>query len=144
MLMESDGDLPAGSPSYAVGLAPATAGGGGNGTGSSVPTVPLVRSLKVRPHQRGRAVTATIVPGRAIPRLRADVFLTPFHNGARSVASRIFRNLRRGIHRLSVRLPVTEARELAQGRRLHLVLRITVTAPSGGRRTYMRTVTLRR
>jgi len=80
LLMESDGDLPPGSPSYAVSLtstnAPASSGSsGGSGAlagsgpatgvnapgGAEGPPSPIVRELHISRRQRGRAVAAELV-----------------------------------------------------------------------------------
>jgi hypothetical protein len=166
VLMESDGDPPPGSPSYSVGLSAATGAGGvtgggssggsggggsgggtggsgssgaGGGTGSSSV---LVRSLKVVPHQRGKAVTATLVLGRPAARLLASLLVIHPHRPATALTRRLYGHLARGTHHLVISLPPAYRRKLARGLQVSLLLRITIGAP-GGQRTYIRRVTLR-
>lgn len=144
VLMESDGDLPAGSPSYALAGGPGTGSSsgsgrpGGSGAGSTGP--PLVRSLKVLPHQRGSAVVVTLDLGRAAPWVRATIFLAHGPGRARPVMSRRFHHLHAGRHDLVLRLPPGDQRRLTHGQRLSLVIRITLGTASGSPKRYTRTV----
>lgn len=167
VLMESDGDLPAGSPSYSLKLtggsgSGSSGGSGGSGgsrgsggshgpgsSGAGTTGSPLVRSLKVLPHQRGSAVAVTLGLSRATPWVRVKVFHAhgrgrPGHGRSRSrpVASRTFHHLRAGRHRLVLRLPSADRRKLGHGGRLSLILRITVATASGPPKRYMRAVIL--
>lgn len=151
VLMESDGDLPAGSPSYSLELADGSGNGppggsgpsggspGPGGSGAGNTGFPLVRSLKVLPHQRGSAVAVALDLGSAVPWARLTVFLA--HRRGRPVASRTFHHLRAGRHRLVLRLPPAQRRKLADGQALSLILRITVRPASGPSKRYTRPVT---
>lgn len=150
VLMESDGDLPAGSPTYSLelgGPGSGSSGGsggsrgpGGSGAGSTGSS--LVRSLKVLPHQRGSAVVVTLDLGRAAGWVRAALFLAHGRGRARPVVSRTFHQLHPGRHHLVLRLPPRDRFKLTQGQRLSLILRITVGTASGSPKRYTRTVTL--
>jgi hypothetical protein len=164
VLMESDGDLPAGSPSYAVTLSGPAAGsggtggsgggggngggpsggsgssGGGSGGGGSNGASPLVRSLKVLPKQRGQAVSAVIVLTRGTAWLRAAVLSPRQHD--RAVARHLYRHLARGLHHLTLRLPAAYRRRLTKGQRLSLLLKIMIASQAGRPVTILRPVTL--
>lgn len=151
VLMESDGDLPAGSPSYSVELAGASGNGssggpGGSGgpgsSGAGNTGSPLVRSLKVLSPQRGSAVVVTLDLGRATSWVRAALFLARGRGRARPVMSHRFHHLRPGRHRLVLRLPPADRRKLAHGPRLSLILRIIVATASGPPKRYTRAVVL--
>jgi hypothetical protein len=150
VLMESDGDLSAGSPTYSVLMsvpAMGTGGSGGGGSGSgkgggSGLVLPLVRSLTVLPRQTGTSVAATVVLGQPAASLRMT--LTRPSARSRTVATRVLHGLRVGKHRVTVRLPAALRRKLLRGVRLSLLVRITVTGTSGRRSTFTRRVTLRR
>lgn len=149
VLMESDGDLPAGSPSYSLEVAgvPGSRSGGPGGSGGSGGSgagntgSPPVSSLKVTPHQRGSAVAVTLDLGRFAPWVRVTVFLAHGRGRARPVVSRTFHHLHAGHHHLVLPLPPADRRMLARGRRLSLILRITVATASGPSQRYTRPVT---
>lgn len=138
VLMESNGDLPAGSPSYAVTLGTASGQGG-----TTQPPAPIVRGIHVAPRQRGTSVTAGIVLGQPVLRLRADLGLQ-LHGRSVTIASRTLTGLRVGAHTVRLRLPAAYVRQLAQAHRLSLFVRITLRAATGRRLVYTRRVTLTR
>jgi hypothetical protein len=145
MLMESDGDLPAGSPSYSVVVGvPASGGspGGSSGTPSGLghPSPPLVRSLVVVPRQRGGWVHGTVTLGQPAPLVQMRVS-TP---GSRSAATTRLRLLRAGRHQMSVRVPAVWRRRLFDSKQLRLVVRVSVTGWTGHTTTFTRRVMLRR
>jgi hypothetical protein len=158
LLMESDGDLPSGSPAYAVALGlPGTGSGTGTGSGSgsgsgsgtgsgsgSANQAGAVRSLTVLPHQRGRSVAATVVLARHAAWLRAMVLAPRPRRRPVFVASVTSRNLGPGVQRVSVRLPLAYRRELTAGRKLAVLLRITVANPAGPPTSFTRNVSLKR
>lgn len=145
VLLESNGDLPAGSPSYAVTLNSSSGSTGtGSGPGGTVrPPAPVVRSLSVPPRQRGRRVAARIVLGQSVSSLRADLLI---HAHARqvTVASRLARHLGAGAHRIVLGLPSAYVRQLARGHHLTSWVRITVLAAGGRRLMFTRRVVLTR
>jgi hypothetical protein len=146
MVMESNGDMPAGDPTYAVSYALVSGGGPGSSPpgssppgssppgssppgssppGSSPPL--LVSSLLVPGRQHGHAVHATIVLAQA-----AEVRAVLKRDGKVIAAARRTR-LAPGTHRLALRVPSAYSRR----RRLSVVLQISVGAAS-----YTRLVTL--
>lgn len=163
LLMESDGDLPPGSPSYAVSLtstnAPASSGSsGGSGAlagsgpatgvnapgGAEGPPSPIVRELHISRRQRGRAVAAELVLGQPAAQLRAELLIPHRHGGPTTIAHRTLRGLPAGAHRLALGLPGPYRRRLGRGRQLSLLLRITILTSSGEHLEYTRRVTLSR
>lgn len=132
VLMESNGDLPAGSPSYTLRLT----------SGAAPP--PLLRSLSASLNRRGTAVTVSVRLGQAAARLRAELDARRVDGSTAPIAARTARGLPVGAHRLVLSLPAPYVRRLATGRRLTLLLRITVRPQAGRSRVYTRRLTLRR
>jgi hypothetical protein len=141
VLMESDGDLAPGNPAYAITMGTPGSGTGSGGGGGK--PAPLVKSLKVASHQRGESVKATIVLGQHVPWLRGSVLLRRAHRHPVLIVSKTLRHLAAGSHRVSIRLPRFYRRKLAAGKRLFLLLKLTVASTSGHRTTYTRSVILR-
>jgi hypothetical protein len=135
LLMESNGDLPAGSPSYAVSYHEISGSGSGGASG-------IVKALRVAPHQHGAAVRATIVLRHRVKRLRVTLLLLRAHRRPALLVRLTLRHLSPGRHRLVIRLPSS----YTQRRHYHLSLslKLTITAPSGAHASFSRPVTLSR
>jgi hypothetical protein len=157
MLMESDGDLPAGSPSYEVSLiAPPVSGGtgssGGNpsagggsqggSTGTSGPAPPP--RLTVSSRQRGRAVRARIVLKAPAASLQARLLTAGPRERTRTVTHLMLRYLRAGSYELVLRLPASYRRGLTLTGHLSLLVKVTIVPSAGSAITFTRRVTLRR
>jgi hypothetical protein len=134
LLMESDSDLPPGNPTYTARFVPATTG----------PSAPLVKSLRVLPHQRGTAVKSTLILGQPAARLNETLLAPRPRRRPAFVANLTRRNLAPGTYRLTIRLPGSYVRTLKRKHQLSLLLKVTVTGASGRRISFTRHVTLRR
>lgn len=137
VVMESNGDLPAGSLSYAVSFQPASGAGSG---GSSA----IVKSVRVAPHQRGAAVRATIVLGQRVKRLRVALLLLRSHHRPAPVVRLTLRHLAPGRHTLLIRLPSSYTQPPSRHYHLSLMLKLKLTTASGRHASLARRVTLSR
>jgi hypothetical protein len=142
MVMESNGDEPAGNPTYAVSYKVVSQGSqssgapGGNPGSNPNPNhgqpakAPLVRSLRVASKQHGRTVRALLRLGR-----RGSVHATLRLRGSpRSIVTLRRGSLGPGSHRLSLRMPASYQKALTYG--LLVNLRISVRGRSGPSRTF--------
>jgi hypothetical protein len=138
VLMESNGDEAPGNPSYSI-VFGAPANGGTGGTGGTS-TSPLVRSLIVRPHQRGAAVSGRAVLGQPGARLFATLFAPG--QRPRFVARLMQQNLAVGSHRFSLPLSAGYRARLKRRHHLSLLLKLTVATSAGQHLAVSRRVTL--
>lgn len=155
MIIEDDGDLPLSyAASYQV-VSPSggadsclTGGGGGTGSGckhhchtgsggSTSPSTPLVRFIRVVPRQRGTTVKSTLTLGRWAKSARVALLL----HGKTIVAVRRS-PLGPGRHKFKLVLPARDKRMLAARHKLSLVVRMTVHGESGTTQTFNRRVKL--
>lgn len=141
VLLESNGDLPAGSPSYRVTLT-APSGTGSSTSGGTPP--PLVRACTVPPRQHGYAVAAKLVLGQVAARVRALVLMALPHGRSQKVAAKTLRGLSAGTHRFRFALSPVARAQLKRGRRLSLSLRLSVVPRSGAAVTCVNRLTLTR
>jgi hypothetical protein len=148
LVMESNGDMPAGDPTYAVSyavVAPGAAAGSGTpGSAGANPgqpapkRLPLVRSLRVLEKQHGRSVTATIRLG-----MRSSLMASLFLPGVSRPVTVTRASLKAGRHKLVLRLPSLDWGVVKRSG-LSLALRISVRGAAGASATYARPVTLSR
>jgi hypothetical protein len=118
VLMESNGDEAAGSPSYTISFT------------SSSPA-PLLSSLLVPAHQRGPSVGARFVLGQPAGPVVATLFaLASGGRQARVTSLRRF-NLAAGSQRLTIGLPASWRRTLARKHHLSLLLTLKVVSAGG-------------
>ncbi|MEA2197592.1 MAG: hypothetical protein QOJ25_1643 [Solirubrobacteraceae bacterium] len=135
LLMESNGNLGPGQPSYAVGLAaPADTG----------PPGPVVKSITVARRQRGNRISARVVLAHAATRLTTTLFALGPHGRQAYIASVTRHPVSARTYALTVGLSAFYRRELARRHQLSLLLKTTITMTSGRRLTYTRRVTLAR
>jgi hypothetical protein len=145
LLMESNGNLADGQPTYSVGVAvPGGTGGPGGpgGTGGSGGSGPAVKSITVRRRQRGNRVTAQVVLTQLVTSLSATLFALGPHGRQTEIAKQTRHSAAPRTYRLAIALPAFYRRELDHRHRLSLVLETTVTTSSGRRLDYTRRVTL--
>jgi hypothetical protein len=136
--LESDGDLPAGTPTYRfmVSDSPSTSIGS-TGTGGTTNS-PLIDYLRVATRQRGGRIRMLLRTGRQARVLRTTLTLV----GSRSiVASRSLFAVSAGRHQITLALPARLRRRLPAGQPLKLVLRVTAVASSGPKVTRTRRIT---
>ena len=150
LVLESNGDMPAGRPTYAVSYRIVSAGDATHGAGQpgaseptpghppTAPAGPLVRSLRVLEKQHGHGIIATIgLSGQSS--LVAEVLMP----GVRKPIALKRVSLTAGSHELLLRLPALEWRAMKHSG-LSLQLRISVRGASGASVTYERPVTVSR
>jgi hypothetical protein len=132
--LESDGDLPAGTPTYRFTVSNSPSGsvspGTGPTTGSPPPAsaAPLIEYLHVATRQRGGRIRMLLRTGRKARRVRATLTLA----GSRSiVASKSLFAVSAGRHQIALTLPPRLRRRLRVGHPLKLVLVVTAVPPSG-------------
>jgi hypothetical protein len=129
--LESDGDLPAGTPTYRFTVSDSPSGSGtGPTTGSPPPasSAPLIESLHVATRQRGGRIQMLLRTGRKARRVRTTLTLA----GSRSiVASKSLFAVPAGRHQIALTLPPRLRRQLRVGHPLKLVLVVTAVPPSG-------------
>jgi hypothetical protein len=165
MVLEYNGDEPAGQPTYSVKFGPppppsaggptggrsgsgGTYGGTAGGPGSSGPngggfgrTAALVSLLRVFKQQRGSVVKATLTLGQWAKYVR--VALDPA--GSKKAITAIKRApLGPGPHRYKLVLPARYRAMLEARHKLSLVVQVTVRGSSGVTETFNRRVTLSR
>lgn len=132
VVMQSNGNLPPGQPTYTVTMGPPPIVG------------PVVRSLAVPRHQRGNRVKVTVTFGQPVATLRATLFALGARGRQTYVARLTRHSLAARTYRLTLRLSALYRRRLKQRKRLPLLLKLTVVSSSGTRLHYARRVTLRR
>jgi hypothetical protein len=130
LVMESDGDLPPGLPSYAVSF---------NAPGAAVPSPPLVRSLHISQSQTGPRVNASVTFGQEA---RAMELTLLYGKHPKSIAELKRGSLGPGRHKFKLALPTKYRTLLNARRKLFLSVRIKVTGSSGLSETFNRRVTL--
>ena len=136
LLMESDGDLAPGSPSYTVQLKPV----GGGGGAKVPPQPPLVRSFKAPPRQRGAKVAAMVRLGRPATLVRATLLAPrPGRRPAFIVRSSLT-GVPAGSHRMTLGLTSAYRTVLKRKHRLSLVVKLLVESWAGERVTRTRRV----
>jgi hypothetical protein len=141
LLMESNGNLGAGEPTYSVGLA---APGGGGGTGAGKSTGPIVKSLTVARRQRGNRISARVVFGQAAARLSATLFALGPHGRQTYIAGVTRHAVSARAYQLAIGLSAFYRRELRRRHHLSLLLTTAITTASGRLLTYARPVALTR
>ena len=139
VLMESNGNLPPGQPTYTVSVAPAPSG---SGSGSGKSPVPPVKSVAAARHQRGDWVVATVALAQPPVTMTAYLFARGRGGHLTHVASSTRRLVRAGTFRLALRLPAAYRRTLKLQHRLSVVLDIAIVTSTGRRLRYSRPVTL--
>jgi hypothetical protein len=127
MVMESNGDMPAGDPTYAVSYRVTS------GSQSS----PLIRSLHVARHQLGTSVTARVDLGQPAALIRA---LLVSERG-KTIAVDTRHALGVGRERLTLELPASYRRVLKDRHRLRLTVKLKVAGASG-HASFSRPITL--
>ncbi|HWF55458.1 MAG TPA: hypothetical protein VG223_12545 [Solirubrobacteraceae bacterium] len=131
--LESDGDLPAGTPTYRFTVSdspPGSVVGTGPTAGSppAASTAPLIESLHVATRQRGGRIRMLLRTGRKARRVRTTLTVA----GSRSiVASKSLFAVSAGRHLIALTLPPRLRRRLRVGHPLKLVLVVTAVPPSG-------------
>jgi hypothetical protein len=128
--MLSEGDTPAGEPSYAVSYRVVSAGGGTGGPGgpSAGAGAALVRSLRVFPHQRGAAVRSTVTLGQWARSVRVTLLAG---GSGKTIATLARGPLGPGRHRFVVALPSAYQRMLRARTWLGIKVRIRITGVHG-------------
>lgn len=171
LLMESNGNDPAGTPIYLVrysvlsgpGGAPGggsggttggtyggtyggTSGGPGSGQFGSVPgrTAVLVSSFRVLQHQRGAAVTVTFTLGQRAALLFSELLVPRSHKAAKPILFTFRGSMGIGRHQLLLTLPSSYRRELKRHRHLSLVVRVGFLGASAHWLVFTREVSLAR
>jgi hypothetical protein len=145
LLMESNGNLADGQPTYSVGVAvPGGTGGpgGSGGTGGGAGSGPVVKSITVGRRQRGNRVTAQVVLTQRAASLSATLLALGPHGRETEIAKLTRHSVAPRTYLLALALPAFYRRELEHSHRLSLVLETTVTTSSGRRLSYTRRVTL--
>jgi hypothetical protein len=148
LLMESNGNLADGQPTYSVGVAvPRGTGGPGGtgapgGTGGGAGSGPVVNSITVGRRQRGNRVTARVVLTQRAASLSATLLAPGPHGRETEIAKLTRHSVAPRTYLLALALPAFYRRELEHSHRLSLVLETTVTTSSGRRLSYTRRVTL--
>lgn len=138
LLMESNGNLPNGQPTYTVRIGPPPQGGSGGGA-----TGPIVKSISVARHQRGDSVKAGIVLAQRASRL-SEVLYALHPGGRRTYVAGLTRSrLAVASYRTAIRLSSFYRRALKRSHRLSLVLKITIVTSLGRRASYTLPVSLR-
>jgi hypothetical protein len=164
LLMESNGNDPAGTPTYAVRYGVLATGGGSSGGTYNGPTggtsgatyggpgsgglMPgrgsfLVPSLRVVPHQRGTAVTVSFTLGLPTRSLMATLLVPRRHKAAKPILTASRGPMGTGLHSLSLKLPAAYRRELKQRHILSLLVRVAFVGAAGQRLVYTRAVSLK-
>lgn len=133
VLMESNGDLAAGSPTYTLGFNHVLSG-----------SAPIISSLRVPAHQHGASVKAKLVLAQAAVTLRADLLLLRKGNTPHRIVRQTRHNLAPGSYHLLMKLPKRYRQMLAATHSLSLLLKITVVGASGSQQTITRHVTITR
>jgi hypothetical protein len=129
LLMESNGNLPAGQPTYTVRIGPPP------------PSGPVVKSITVRRHQHGFSVRSVVVLGQPAASLRMTV-LALAANGRRTfVATSALHSVAAGTYRPSIRLPAFWRQRLVRRGSLSLLVKFTIVTPSGSHLFFTRRVT---
>jgi hypothetical protein len=158
VLMESNGNLPDGQPTYTVSFTVTSGSGGGGtgtggtggaggggtgGTGGSGGSAAVVKSITVARHQRGTWVTARVVLAQAAARMTSTLFAV--HRGRRDafVASSTRHPVSARTYKVRIRLSASYRHTLKLRHHLSLVLKTTITTASGHRLAYTRRVTLK-
>jgi hypothetical protein len=134
LLMESNGNLPPGQPTYTVSIAPA----------STPPSGPIVKSIAVPRRQHGFSVMGDVVLGQPVASLRTTLFALGRSGRRTSVTSEVLRTLAARAYRLVIRLPASYRQRLAQRHTLSLLLEFTIVNQSGSHLSFTRRVTLTR
>jgi Bacterial pre-peptidase C-terminal domain len=130
VLMESNGNLPAGQPTYTV------------RTGPPPPSGPVVKSITVPRHEYGFSVRGAVVLGQPAASLRTTLF-TLAANGRRIfVATSALHSVAAGTYRPSVRLPAFWRHRLVQRHSLPMLLEFTIVMASGSHLSFTRGLTL--
>lgn len=130
LLMESNGNLPAGQPTYTVRIGPPAA------------TAPIVKSIQVARRQRGNLVTGRVVLGQPAASLRASLFALGRGGRQTYIASLTRRPVTARTYPLAIHLPASYREALKLRHTLSLVLKITIAPASGAPLNYTRRVTL--
>jgi hypothetical protein len=136
--LESNGDLPAGTPTYRFMVSdspntPIGSSGTGGTTGS-----PLIEYLHVATRQPGGRIRMLLRTGMKARVVRTMLNLA----GSRTiVASRSLFAVSAGRHQITLALPARLRRRLRAGHPLKLVLRVTAVASSGTKVTRTRRIT---
>lgn len=139
VLMESNGNLPNGSPTYSVridnGLVPV----GGGGVGKTV-----VRSLRVPAVQHGYTVRARYVLAQAASLVRVKLSLLRSGRKPLLIADLARHHVTKGPHTVALKLPLLYQQAINSGRVLKLRLKLIFLTPTGVKRTFIRSVTLKK
>lgn len=130
LLMESNGNLPAGQPTYTVRIGPPPSTG------------PVVKSVNVPRHQHGNDVKATVVFAQPAASLRATLFGPGRAGHQPSIASVTRHPVSARTYVLNLRLSGVYRRMLKVRHKLSLVVKIGIAAASERSLRYVRRVTL--
>jgi hypothetical protein len=128
VLMESNGNLPPGQPTYTIRIGPPPSG-------------PVVKSITVARHQRGFSVRGNVVLGQPAASLRTTLFALAANGRRTFLGTTALHSVTAGAYRPSIRLPAFWRRRLVQRHSLSLLLKFTIVTPSGSRLTFTRRVT---
>jgi hypothetical protein len=136
VVMESNGNLTNGSPTYTVRI---DNGPSVSGTGQRI-----LRSLTVPAVQHGYAVKGRYVLAQRAALVRAKLSLLRSGHAPTLLLTFTRHGLRNGPHALMLTLPAVYRQAIKSGQVLKLRLKLTVVTTSGFKRTYTRGVTLSR
>ncbi|HWF52694.1 MAG TPA: hypothetical protein VG294_18770 [Solirubrobacteraceae bacterium] len=154
LLMESNGNLGDGQPTYTVAMAAPTTTTGPGGTGGSggsggsggthggAGSGPIVKSITVARRQRGNKVRARVVLAQPAARLSATLFALDPHGRRTYVAGLTRHAVSAGTYPLALEVSGFYRRELRRHHRLSLLLKTIVTPTTGRPISYLRQVTL--